>query len=64
MKNENPKEFENVKIYAGDKHHEAADAEMRNFKVCSLDEGLEDHPSNINKISKFLFQIRHHWQQL
>ena len=51
MKNENPKEFENVKIYAGDKHHEAADAEMRNFKVCSLDEGLEDHPSNINQIS-------------
>ena len=33
LKNENPLKFENVKVYAGDKYHEAADAEVRNFNV-------------------------------
>ena len=39
VKNDNPQEFKNVKVYAGDKDYEAADAEIRNFKVCSLAEG-------------------------
>ena len=33
LKNENPLKFENVKVYAGDKYHEAAYAEVRNFNV-------------------------------
>ena len=33
VKNDNPLKFENVKVYAGDKYHEAADAEVRNFNV-------------------------------
>ena len=60
MKNENPKEFENVKIYAGDQHNEAADAEIRKFKVCSLDKGRKNYLSNRKIIPQFLFQIRHH----
>lgn len=40
IKNENPQKFENVKIYAGDDFHEAADAEIRSFKACPIEEGL------------------------
>ena len=36
IKNNNARNFTNVKIYAGDMYHEAADAEIRNFYACQL----------------------------
>ena len=36
LKNENPLKFENVKVYAGDKYHESANAEIRTFEACQL----------------------------
>ena len=40
IKNENPQTFENVKIYAAYKHEATADAEIKNFKACHIEEGL------------------------
>jgi len=34
--NPNPKQFTNVKVYAGENFRTAADAEIRNFKACQL----------------------------
>jgi len=34
VKNDNPRTFENVKVYAGDKYHQNANAEIRTFEAC------------------------------
>lgn len=35
-KNDNPTMFKDVKVYAGDKYHHEADAEIRHFSACQL----------------------------
>ena len=36
IQNNIPRQFTNVKIYAGDAYYEAADAQLRNFYACQL----------------------------
>ena len=39
-KNDNPQQFQNVKVYASDNLYAAADAEIKNFEVCQIDSGV------------------------
>ena len=36
IKNNNPEQFENVRVYAGNKNEESANAEIRNFNACQF----------------------------
>ena len=36
IKNNDPKPFRNVKVYAADPWHASADAKIRNFQICTL----------------------------
>ena len=47
-KNDNPLEFENVKVYASDSISNPAAAEIKNFIVCKYDSGDPLHLLNFD----------------
>ena len=36
IRNDNPRTFTNVEVYAGGKNHASANAEIRNFQACQI----------------------------
>ena len=49
LENNDPKSFENVKIYAGDSFNDPANARFKNLKY----ENIEENPSTIGNIDKY-----------